>query len=99
MIRRPPRSTLFPYTTLFRSVPRSPLRLNGIPGAPRQDPPAPPVRLSLSGLRPCNFRLADGTEADGDLLSPHLGDRLSLRVLLHPHRHSVRLVLLQRLDP
>src|SRR5258706_1874767 len=26
MIRRPPRSTLFPYTTLFRSVPRSALR-------------------------------------------------------------------------
>src|SRR2546430_8092934 len=25
MIRRPPRSTLFPYTTLFRSVPPSPL--------------------------------------------------------------------------
>src|SRR2546421_9487831 len=24
MIRRPPRSTLFPYTTLFRSVARSP---------------------------------------------------------------------------
>src|SRR2546422_4390678 len=24
MIRRPPRSTLFPYTTLFRSVPRCP---------------------------------------------------------------------------
>src|SRR2546426_7281664 len=24
MIRRPPRSTLFPYTTLFRSPPRSP---------------------------------------------------------------------------
>src|SRR2546426_5741276 len=28
MIRRPPRSTLFPYTTLFRSVdPRKPFRL------------------------------------------------------------------------
>src|SRR2546427_7731004 len=26
MIRRPPRSTLFPYTTLFRSPARSPLR-------------------------------------------------------------------------
>src|SRR2546425_6625087 len=26
MIRRPPRSTLFPYTTLFRSTPRAPLR-------------------------------------------------------------------------
>src|SRR5438132_9086006 len=24
MIRRPPRSTLFPYTTLFRSAPRAP---------------------------------------------------------------------------
>src|SRR2546430_17723247 len=24
MIRRPPRSTLFPYTTLFRSTPRTP---------------------------------------------------------------------------
>src|SRR3712207_7481305 len=24
MIRRPPRSTLFPYTTLFRSMPRRP---------------------------------------------------------------------------
>src|SRR3712207_8774184 len=26
MIRRPPRSTLFPYTTLFRSVPTAPER-------------------------------------------------------------------------
>src|SRR5207244_13332398 len=29
MIRRPPRSTLFPYTTLFRSTPRGALRLAG----------------------------------------------------------------------
>src|SRR5258706_2615128 len=27
MIRRPPRSTLFPYTTLFRSVPRPGLQI------------------------------------------------------------------------
>src|SRR5256885_14330741 len=33
MIRRPPRSTLFPYTTLFRSDPRDPRRLiNGNDG-------------------------------------------------------------------
>src|SRR5436190_7762904 len=32
MIRRPPRSTLFPYTTLFRSVPIGTLR-NGAAGA------------------------------------------------------------------
>src|SRR3712207_7749377 len=30
MIRRPPRSTLFPYTTLFRSSPGSPLRGGGL---------------------------------------------------------------------
>src|SRR3712207_8804441 len=39
MIRRPPRSTLFPYTTLFRSVQRESIfrleldRLDGGPGA------------------------------------------------------------------
>src|SRR3712207_7154529 len=38
MIRRPPRSTLFPYTTLFRSSPRAPVLdvhldvLAGLPG-------------------------------------------------------------------
>src|SRR5438132_13060461 len=33
MIRRPPRSTLFPYTTLFRSPPR-PAKPGGAAGAP-----------------------------------------------------------------
>src|SRR5260370_11721357 len=34
MIRRPPRSTLFPYTTLFRSVlhRRATVRTEGVPG-------------------------------------------------------------------
>src|SRR5689334_23487484 len=37
MIRRPPRSTLFPYTTLFRS--RGPLTVRGLPvGAARPAP-------------------------------------------------------------
>src|SRR5260370_5719787 len=31
MIRRPPRSTLFPYTTLFRSIGSAPRMSNGIP--------------------------------------------------------------------
>src|SRR3712207_6926885 len=34
MIRRPPRSTLFPYTTLFRSRPDAPLRREGTTTAP-----------------------------------------------------------------
>src|SRR5260370_14127156 len=36
MIRRPPRSTLFPYTTLFRSPE---------PEAPKPPPPPPPPKL------------------------------------------------------
>src|SRR3712207_8402505 len=36
MIRRPPRSTLFPYTTLFRSAGVAPLAAAGAGGAPRR---------------------------------------------------------------
>src|SRR5258708_28710930 len=51
MIRRPPRSTLFPYTTLFRSKPRAQLagpsshRVRGL-----HLPGAPPDRRSDGGL-------------------------------------------------
>src|SRR5256885_3329468 len=38
MIRRPPRSTLFPYTTLFRS----PESAHQRPQVPRPEPPADP---------------------------------------------------------
>src|SRR5438034_3696538 len=44
MIRRPPRSTLFPYTTLFRSVSVSPTvqKLNRpMPNSPCKPSPAP----------------------------------------------------------
>src|SRR5260221_9532297 len=37
MIRRPPRSTLFPYTTLFRSNPRDALRVLFSPQQIRPD--------------------------------------------------------------
>src|SRR2546425_5895459 len=37
MIRRPPRSTLFPYTTLFRSLRRL-RRPQGVPAPPRRRP-------------------------------------------------------------
>src|SRR5205085_12149957 len=59
LIRRPPSSTLFPYTTLFRSVPaidyHCPLSslplafatgLDTIPAVPRYLPPAPAERLA-----------------------------------------------------
>src|SRR5258705_4994062 len=43
MIRRPPRSTLFPYTTLFRSAP-------GQPRAPRAARPRWSPRLKWTAL-------------------------------------------------
>src|SRR2546430_4081336 len=61
MIRRPPRSTLFPYTTLFRSRRPSPagadclVRLTGQrpPQWPRRPPRAPDAwRTSLAGSPP-----------------------------------------------
>src|SRR3712207_7015316 len=36
MIRRPPRSTLFPYTTLFRSVPMHPCTTHNLGTEPRR---------------------------------------------------------------
>src|SRR5215204_7401235 len=50
MIRRPPRSTLFPYTTLFRSCPAS-LSARSCPagsGAPRADSDRKSTRLNSS---------------------------------------------------
>src|SRR3712207_7099391 len=46
MIRRPPRSTLFPYTTLFRSADR--LRL-GLVAGPGDRPPRPDPRRLRAG--------------------------------------------------
>src|SRR5258708_29962213 len=48
MIRRPPRSTLFPYTTLFRSA-RIPLVIAG--GATNQEPLAYRVDRLTRGFR------------------------------------------------
>src|SRR2546421_9664082 len=53
MIRRPPRSTLFPYTTLFRS-----------PRAARDREPVGQARLHLAGaLRPDRHRGCDRPRA------------------------------------
>src|SRR6516225_8524625 len=63
MIRRPPRSTLFPYTTLFRSPsphpprPHRPRRRPGVPAPPRRGPQArltadpPPSAVRQAAIR------------------------------------------------
>src|SRR2546425_7537505 len=53
MIRRPPRSTLFPYTTLFRSTaagPRSSIAQRGTRSPPRRHP-APRSSTALVSRR------------------------------------------------
>src|SRR3712207_7571629 len=53
MIRRPPRSTLFPYTTLFRSPGRGsipPGKERAMAKPPPEPPPAP--RFARGGNRP-----------------------------------------------
>src|SRR5689334_24162633 len=54
MLRRPPRSTLFPYTTLFRSdIPQNDIRVAMLaapfPPAPGSERGAVPVILDLNG--------------------------------------------------
>src|SRR5260221_7842915 len=64
MIRRPPRSTLFPYTTLFRSLQRRPSaafarpltpgrrpRFSALPGLAAHRPPARSDALDLVLMR------------------------------------------------
>src|SRR3712207_8916256 len=54
MIRRPPRSTLFPYTTLFRSVAVEPAArglVGAVPDAARHRPRRP-LRLTDAGPEP-----------------------------------------------
>src|SRR3712207_8504789 len=88
MIRRPPRSTLFPYTTLFRSTQRpivaGPLlRLVPVKGHRRQLQRRPPVDTELLKQRPpgrpwsrTNVDPIDRKDIKGDVG----GDRKSTRL-------------------
>src|SRR5438034_6544933 len=65
MIRRPPRSTLFPYTTLFRSIPALARRADpGGAGAARHDTQDPGSRLR-------RFRAISGDRKSTRLNSSH----------------------------
>src|SRR3712207_8665686 len=72
MIRRPPRSTLFPYTTLFRSPrPRAKREHGG-----RRVPEAPCTRRVRPSLGRAPIRLAEGNRrepVDPDKPAPQQG--------------------------
>src|SRR3712207_8347883 len=79
MIRRPPRSTLFPYTTLFRSrAPASVRRASGIP-RPAQPLVCPAHLRGERGLRVGSVALEVLDDAIDDVRWPVL-DRKSTRL-------------------
>src|SRR5258705_6280322 len=69
MIRRPPRSTLFPYTTLFRS-------------APMRDPA--PVPIHLKDYAPPAF-LIESVDLDVELFEDHARVRSRLALSRNPN--------------
>src|SRR3989454_10155803 len=70
MIRRPPRSTLFPYTTLFRSLGGASLILNF--GSPRQ------LFYILGGYSRLDFEKTAPYRFTDDAVHGAIGDRLFL---------------------
>src|SRR2546430_5118518 len=83
MIRRPPRSTLFPYTTLFRSLAHA-QRNDRRPRLGSRPP-----RLTLGGDRSCSV-VSGGSEAQGEQSTARATLRLERkRTSLNTH-HSNR---------
>src|SRR3712207_8913002 len=56
MIRRPPRSTLFPYTTLFRSSPRPRSRATGHGHSAHREMSPTGARRAFQSSHPCKAR-------------------------------------------
>src|SRR5256885_12035271 len=73
MIRRPPRSTLFPYTTLFRSVTMQVHRCIFGSGNKVHERTVAPRRRGPDKVQPGNRRLEGGTDRKSTRLnSSHL---------------------------
>src|SRR2546430_12685611 len=83
MIRRPPRSTLFPYTTLFRSSPRR-FTTTGTSIAPRRD-----TARESRHSRPCSVFLRPNTCTQG--LAPPLTCHDGVAQLKRSEEHTSEL--------
>src|SRR3989449_4476068 len=68
MIRRPPRSTLFPYTTLFRSLGQTKLPIAAVPREPNEKP----------GLVVANKLDVAGAAARLQRFREFIGDRMAV---------------------
>src|SRR5438876_5906337 len=89
MIRRPPRSTLFPYTTLFRSC-CSPLRRTASPHhSPSDTAPDCPLCQAAKTRRAARPQKTRSEEHTSELQSPvHLVCRLLLEKKKKPNKKT-----------
>src|SRR3712207_7008639 len=88
MIRRPPRSTLFPYTTLFRSCDLLGLGLRGAGGAPGGDGEDP-----AGGVRDGHVVGLEAVDAGGDQVDDRSEEHTSE---LQSRQHLVCRLLLEK---
>src|SRR2546426_1838333 len=95
MIRRPPRSTLFPYTTLFRSLELPELRHQeeAVPECRRElvGPEGERPGLHLDGAEPHGIRRSE--EHTSELQSPC---NLVCRLLLEKKKKKLKIIPLTR---
>src|SRR5258708_29208753 len=86
MIRRPPRSTLFPYTTLFRSQAIGSWLVTVVPVMPsRTSCRKPPIRDATTGVAQASASTARSEEHTSELQSP---DHLVCRLLLEKKKKT-----------
>src|SRR5712691_1900065 len=83
MIRRPPRSTLFPYTTLFRSAGRARLRLLALAGGADEFRDAGEIALVLRALLQGEAR-KDAARGEKQHAAHDGGDHLARKAALGP---------------
>src|SRR5258708_21099984 len=80
MIRRPPRSTLFPYTTLFRSHGIRPEVRAARPAPPGPDAIPPVVAVGEAAAGPTYHRGGKAPHVIDEALPDPAGDRKSTRL-------------------
>src|SRR5205809_4780073 len=100
MVRRPPRSTLFPYTTLFRSR-RHRIRLHRSGGSPRPEDASPGARRDRKSTRLnsshgyisyavfCLKKKKDDERHEGDDIADYLVNALATGLVQGPDTRTV----------